>query len=103
MLGRTREKRATYTATAMGRQHRYAELGHVPAERHVRDGHKRELFVMDAEHRIGVEVDTLDILGDRRRGDYYPEAEPYIFAAETQEMACKLRPRVLPKPLMPFR
>ena len=83
----------------MVRQHRYAELGHVPGERDVRDGCERELFVVDAEYRVGVEVDTLDVLGHGRCGNHDPEAQPYIFAVEAQEMAGKPRPRAFREPL----
>src|SRR5438128_5180393 len=99
VIRRAREERAAETATAMRWQHRYAELGHVFGECDMRDRREREVFVVDAEYRVGIEVDPLDILGDRRGGDHNAEAQPYIFAAETQEMAGELRPRAFAEPL----
>ena len=99
VIRRAREERAAETATAMRWQHRYAELGHVFGECDMRDRREREVFVVDAEYRVGIEVDPLDILGDRRGGDHNAEAQPYIFAAEAQEMAGELRPRAFAEPL----
>ena len=55
-------------------QDRNAELGTVLAERDMGSGSESQLVFIDAEDRVGIEVDALNVCCDRVGSERRPEA-----------------------------
>ena len=80
------EQRAADAAAAVRRQDREPELGDVVLEGDVRRGDKREPIVVDAKDRVAVEVDSIDVGGNRAWRKRRAESQTPILHGQREKM-----------------
>ena len=80
------DERRPDSLAAVARRHRNAELGRILEESDVRGTDDGETLVMDGEYRIALEVDALDIRGNRRRRERRSESQAQIVGRQADKM-----------------
>ena len=80
------EERASQAAATVRGQDREAEFGEIIIEGDVRRANERALFVVNAENRIVVEVDPVDVGNDGSRSKRRAEPETLILQGQREKM-----------------